>query len=80
MLMRGAPMADRLTAAQRKLNAAKDAARRRAMGPPLDLRDTALDALADVGAEDEPAAAALWRQANPGPLGDLLDATTAEPT
>jgi phosphotransacetylase len=71
-------MAD-LKAAQQALNAAKDAARRRAMGPPLQgLSDAALDTLATVSEADVPAAGALWKMANPGPLGDLLDAKTAE--
>lgn len=71
-------MAGSVVQAQQALNAAKEAARRRALGPPLRLRDTALDALAVVGTEDEPSAVALWRMANPGPLADLLDATTRE--
>lgn len=72
-------MAD-LKAAQTALNAAKDAARRRAMGPPLKLGDAALDTLAAVSEADVPAADALWRIANPGPLADLLDATPGELT
>jgi hypothetical protein len=71
-------MAD-LKAAQQALNAAKDAARRRAMGPDLNFSDAALDTLATVGEADVPAADALWRLANPGPLADLLDAKTVEP-
>jgi hypothetical protein len=70
-------MAD-LKAAQQALNAAKDTARRRAMGSPLKLGDAVLDTLAVVSDADVPAADALWRMANPGPLADLLDATPAE--
>jgi tRNA A37 threonylcarbamoyladenosine synthetase subunit TsaC/SUA5/YrdC len=72
--MAGKKLAD----AQRALNAARDTAKRRAMGRPLALTDANLDALSTVGEADVPAAEALWRQANPGPLGDLLDATPAE--
>jgi hypothetical protein len=71
-------MPDQLTDAQRRLNAAQDAARRRAMGPPLNLSDGALDTLSGVSDADMAAAEALWRAANPGPLADLLDAEPGE--
>lgn len=71
-------MADAVIAAQKRLNAAADRKRRRAMGPPLALSDAALDALAAVGPQDEPSASALWRRANPSTAGDLLDAEPRE--
>jgi hypothetical protein len=72
--MAGKEVAD----AQRALNVARDTAKRRAMGRPLALTDADLDALSVTGEADVPAAVALWRRANPGPLGELLDAETVE--
>lgn len=71
-------MTDRVTEAQQRLNAAKDRRRRAAMGAPLDLTDDHIAALATVSDADVPSAEALWKMANPGPLGDLLDAQAAE--
>lgn len=67
-----------LVAAQQALTAAQDRKRRRALGKPLALSDAALDALSTVSDADVAAAENLWRAANPGPLGDLLDAETVE--
>lgn len=51
MTMGGARMPDALSAAQKRLNAARDKARRAAMGPPLGQTDADLDALAKSGPE-----------------------------
>lgn len=71
-------MTDDLIAQQRRLNAAQDRKRRRALGPALRLSDAALDTLATVGDADVPVAEALWRAANPGVLSDLLNATSID--
>lgn len=67
-----------LADAQKRLNAARDRARRARMGPPLRLSDADLNTLAEIGPADLATAEALWRAANPGPLGDLLDAEPEE--
>jgi hypothetical protein len=71
-------MPDSLADAQKRLNAAQDGARRRAMGPPLRLSDGDLDTLSGLSDADVAAADALWRAANPGGLADLLDAEPGE--
>lgn len=68
------PLASKRTAAQQALNAAEARRRRAALGPPLQLDDAALDALAEVGPQDLGAVEALVRDAA-GPFGvDLLRA------
>lgn len=67
-------MSDPLAVSQAELNAARDRVRRALMGQPLNVSDAQLDALAATGEGDVPTAEALWRAANPGPLGDLLSA------
>jgi hypothetical protein len=65
-------MAD-LTAAQRRLNRARDRARRKALGPSLAWDDAVLDQLSAVGPADIESAAALWRR-EAAALGGLVDA------
>lgn len=68
------PPDDELTAAQRRLAQAQARQRRAKLGPPLDVGDQALDALADVGPSDLPAVEAFVRDAA-GQFGvDLLRA------
>lgn len=69
-------MLDPLAITQSGLDAARDRLRRAMMGPPLTTTDARLDALGDVGEHDLATAEALWRAANPGPIGRLLDAET----
>lgn len=71
-------MSDPLADAQASLTAARDRARRALMGPALNVADSQLDTLASADEADLPSAEALWREANPGPLGDLLDAEPVE--
>ena len=73
-------MSEALIAAQRRLNTAKERARRKRLGPKLALSDSALDAMtsADVMAASEDEAVNFWRSAVKGPLRDLLDATPWE--
>lgn len=71
-------MNDPLAVTQADLDRARDRLRRAKMGPPLRASDADLDALATVGPADAVTAEALWRAANPGPLGDLLDAEPSE--
>lgn len=52
-----------LTAAQQALSAAESRRRRAALGPPLQLDDAALDALAEVGPHDLPGVEAFIRDA-----------------
>lgn len=66
-----------LDAAQRDYDAARDRLRRVKMGRPLAVTAADLDALGEVQPSDFAAARALWRAANGGALGDLLDAEPA---
>lgn len=63
-----------LIAAQREFDAARDRLRRAKMGQPLPLSDAETDGMGDVQPSDMAGARALWRPANPGLLGSLLDA------
>jgi lysozyme family protein len=69
-------MAD-IPAAQRRLDAARDRKRRRALGPALAWDDGALDQLVAIGPADVESAAALWRR-EAGSLGGLVDAELAD--
>lgn len=63
-----------LEAAETRLKAAQDKARRRKMGRPLNLAPAALDAAATIGPLDLAAAGAFWRRhARPG-VKRLLEA------
>lgn len=70
---------DKVAAAARKLAAAKDRARRKAMGPPLpSVSEDELTALAAVGPEDAGEIETFIRQ-SAGPLGvALFNATEAD--
>lgn len=71
-------MIDPLAVTQAQLDAARDRLRRARMGPPLNMTDGQLDAAATAGEGDVPLAEAMWRAANPGPLGRLLNAESAD--
>lgn len=58
-------MATSLSTAQRRLNAAKERARRSALGPPLDQSAAVLDAKAEVGPNDMPETVAFVRSVAP---------------
>lgn len=70
------PRDPKLAAAEAKLRAAQDRARRKAMGPPLPLPDAALDQAAIVGETDAALAAAQWDRDSG--LPGLLDSEVRE--
>lgn len=67
-------MPDQVAAAQARLKAAQDRARRKAMGPPLKTTDADLDALAQVGPADVGEIEAFIREAAGQAGVDLLNA------
>jgi hypothetical protein len=70
------PRDPRLIEAERRLAAAQDKVRRKAMGPALPLSDAALDQATMVGEADAALAAAAWDRDSG--LPGLLDATVRE--
>lgn len=64
----------RLREATQRLERAKDAAARRAMGPPLERTDADLDALSTITEADLDNAVSFWKEAAPAPYKNLLDA------
>ena len=67
-------MPSKLAQAQRRLTTAKARQRRAALGPPLDVTDQQLDAMAVVGPSDVPAAEAFSRDAAGQKAVDLMRA------
>jgi hypothetical protein len=67
-------MPSTLAQAQKRLSTAKARQRRAALGPPLDVTDQQLDALATVGEADVPAAEAFSRDAAGQKAVDLIRA------
>lgn len=70
------PRSPKLAAAEAKLRAAQDRARRKAMGPPLPISDAVLNQAAVVGEADAALAAAQWDRDSG--LPGLLDAEVVE--
>jgi hypothetical protein len=69
------PRDPKLVESERRLKAAQDKARRKAIGPPLPLSDAALAQAASMGPLDLAAAAAFWRRhARPG-VKRVIEAT-----
>jgi len=69
------PTKQQAAEAERKLRAAQDRKRRRAMGKPLALTDAQIEAAATVTAADEELAGRAWDRLAPKPARGLLDAT-----
>ncbi len=67
----------KIVASEKKLKVAQDKARRRALGPPLRLSDSALDQAATVGDADAAVAESQWDRDVPE-LAGLLDAEVQE--
>jgi hypothetical protein len=65
-------------AAEARLKAAQDRKRRRQMGKPLALSDSALEQAAEVREADAANAVAYWRQNAPAGFKNLLDAEPEE--
>lgn len=69
---------DEVKAAERRLKAAQDTARRKKMGPPLDITDDDLDQMATVTDADVKTAAAHARRHGSPLFNALLDAQPIE--
>lgn len=68
----------KLETASRKLRAAEDAKRRKAMGPPQKLSDQALEEASQVREADVESSVAFWRKNASPAFKDLLDAEVVE--
>ncbi len=68
----------RLQAAEARLKASQDRARRRAMGKPLNWTEEQLAQLATVTDADKESAAAYWRRNAPSWARGLIDAEPVE--
>jgi hypothetical protein len=71
---------EKAKAAERRLKAAQDRARRAKLGPPLQLTDAALDQAATVTEADIASAEAWWNAGVPPEARGLLDAQIDEPS
>lgn len=67
-------MPSSLTAAQQRLNAARERRRRQALGPPLALSDADLLVLSTVGPTDQPEATAFARDVSGQLAVNMLEA------